>query len=133
MIKRWCIKNQRLAIITWSAVLILCTGIILPLTGTANITNLITKVQSGLVTSDSLTTGDTSNWTFAGTATISVEQCHYPMAANIKVYDSANNMTAPTANVVNIFGGNVYSVKKIINKNFCIFRQELNQYSALCI
>lgn len=57
------------AIITWSAVLILCTGMILPLTGTANATNSITNVQSGLVTSDSLTTGDTGNWTFAGTAT----------------------------------------------------------------
>ncbi|HZS74515.1 MAG TPA: fibronectin type III domain-containing protein, partial [Candidatus Nitrosotalea sp.] len=42
---------------------------VLPLTGTANATNSITKVQSGLVTSDSLTTGDTSNWTFGGTAT----------------------------------------------------------------
>src|SRR5574337_1860325 len=56
-------------IITWSAVLMLCTGMILPLTSTANATNSITKVQSGLVTSDSLTTGDTGNWTFAGTAT----------------------------------------------------------------
>ena len=56
-------------IITWSALLILCTGMVLPLTGTANATNSITKVQSGLVTSDSLTTGDTSNWTFGGTAT----------------------------------------------------------------
>ncbi len=45
----------------------------------------------------------------SGTATISVGQYHYPMAANIKVYDSANNVIASTANVVNIFGGDVYS------------------------
>ncbi|HZS74510.1 MAG TPA: fibronectin type III domain-containing protein [Candidatus Nitrosotalea sp.] len=45
----------------------------------------------------------------SGTATIPVGQYHYPMAANIKVYDSANNVIASTANAVNIFGGDVYS------------------------
>jgi hypothetical protein len=44
----------------------------------------------------------------SGTATISVGQYHYPMAANIKVYDSANNVIASTENAVNIFGGDVY-------------------------
>ena len=47
----------------------------------------------------------------SGTATISVGQYHYPLAANIKVYDSANNVIASTANVVNMFGGDAYSVR----------------------
>ncbi|HEU5487237.1 MAG TPA: hypothetical protein VFV16_00275, partial [Candidatus Nitrosotalea sp.] len=45
----------------------------------------------------------------SGTATISVGQYHYPLAATIKVYDSANNVIASTENVVNMFGGDVYS------------------------
>ncbi|CUR52276.1 exported protein of unknown function [Nitrosotalea devaniterrae] len=45
----------------------------------------------------------------SGVATISIGQYHYPMAATIKVYDSGNNVIASTANVVNMFGGDVYS------------------------
>lgn len=44
----------------------------------------------------------------AGTATISIGQYHFPMAANIKVYDSANTVIASTSSMVNIFGGDVY-------------------------
>jgi hypothetical protein len=36
----------------------------------ANATNSITKIQSGLVSSDSLTTGNLDSWTFGGTATL---------------------------------------------------------------
>src|SRR5574337_1801282 len=45
----------------------------------------------------------------SGTGTVPVGQYHYPMAASIKVYDSANNVIASTANVINMFGGDVYS------------------------
>ncbi len=47
----------------------------------------------------------------AGTATISVGQYHYPLSGTIKVYDSANNVIASTGNMVNVFGGDVYSVR----------------------
>jgi len=36
--------------------------------GTASATNSINKIQSGLVVSDPLTTGNTASWTFGGTA-----------------------------------------------------------------
>src|SRR5690242_547053 len=42
---------------------------IIPTTGTASATNSVNKVQSGLVVSDSLTTGNISSWDFGGTAT----------------------------------------------------------------
>jgi hypothetical protein len=47
----------------------------------------------------------------AGTATISVGQYHFPLSGTIKVYDSANNVIASTVGIVNVFGGDVYSVR----------------------
>ena len=43
-----------------------------------------------------------------GTATIDVGKYHYPLSANIKVYDSSNNLIA--SGPANIYGGSVYSV-----------------------
>ena len=45
-----------------------------------------------------------------GTATLDVGKYHYPLSANIKVYDSSNNMIA--SGPANIYGGNVYSVNQ---------------------
>ena len=59
--------------LTLSAVLLLVImiGIITPTIGTASAaTNSINKIQSGLVSSDSFTTGNTSGWTFGGTAAL---------------------------------------------------------------
>lgn len=43
-----------------------------------------------------------------GTVTLDVGKYHYPLSANIKVYDSSNNLIA--SGPANIYGGSVYSV-----------------------
>jgi hypothetical protein len=43
-----------------------------------------------------------------GTAIIDVGKYHFPLNANIKIYDSSNNMIV--SNSANIYGGNIYSV-----------------------
>src|SRR5947208_9819413 len=54
-----------------SSAVLLLTVIITPITGTASAaTYSINKIQSGLVVSDSLTTGNTASWTFGGTAAL---------------------------------------------------------------
>jgi len=45
-----------------------------------------------------------------GTATLDVGKYHYPLSANIKVYDSSNNLIA--SGPVNIYGGSIYSVSQ---------------------
>jgi len=51
--------------------LVIMIGIVTPTIGTASAaTNSINKIQSGLVSSDSFTTGNTSGWTFGGTAAL---------------------------------------------------------------
>jgi len=46
----------------------------------------------------------------SGTGTINVGSYHFPLAGTIKVYDGSNNVIASTSSMVNIFGGDVYSV-----------------------
>src|SRR5690242_10270690 len=46
----------------------------------------------------------------SGTGTINVGSYHFPLAGTIKVYDGSNNVIASTSSIVNIFGGDVYSV-----------------------
>jgi hypothetical protein len=46
----------------------------------------------------------------SGTATLTIGQYHFPLAAYIKVYDSRNIQIASTKSPVNIFGGDDYSV-----------------------
>ena len=55
--------------ITASLIILVLAAMIIPTTGTASATNSVNKVQSGLVVSDSLTTGNISSWDFGGTAT----------------------------------------------------------------
>jgi len=43
-----------------------------------------------------------------GTAVLDVGKYHYPLSANIKIYDSSNNLIASGS--ASIYGGNVYSV-----------------------
>jgi len=43
-----------------------------------------------------------------GTAVLDVGKYHYPLSANIKIYDSSSNLIASGA--ANIYGGNIYSV-----------------------
>jgi len=43
-----------------------------------------------------------------GTAVLDVGKYHYPLSANIKIYDSSNNLIASSS--ASIYGGNVYSV-----------------------
>ena len=50
----------------------------------------------------------------SGTATINIGQYHMPLGAYIKVYDSNGIQLASTQSPVNIFGGDVYSVKSIL-------------------
>src|SRR5579872_310020 len=51
--------------------LVIMTGMATSMMGTASAaTNSISKIQSGLVSSDLLTTGNTAGWTFGGTATL---------------------------------------------------------------
>jgi len=45
-----------------------------------------------------------------GTAILDVGKYHFPLATNIKVYDSNNAIITSTSTPVNIFGGDVYSV-----------------------
>ncbi|HXU95123.1 MAG TPA: hypothetical protein VFP45_01680, partial [Candidatus Nitrosotalea sp.] len=63
---------QRVSIIAVFLVIFSIVGIMT--TGTVNATSSFTKIQSGLVVSDSLVSGDTTGWTFGGTAT---SQSHY--------------------------------------------------------
>jgi len=44
------------------------------------------------------------------TSTIDVGAYHFPLAANIKVYDNSNNEIASTTGQANIYGGNIYTV-----------------------
>ncbi len=46
----------------------------------------------------------------SGSATINVGSYHFPLAGTIKVYDGNNNVIASTSSLVNIFGGDVYSI-----------------------
>lgn len=46
----------------------------------------------------------------SGTATLDVGEYHFPLAANIKVFDSNNAEIVSTSTPVNIVGGDVYSV-----------------------
>jgi len=55
--------------ITFSILLLVLTGMMMSTMNTANATSSISKIQSGLVVSDSLTTGNMDSWTFGGTAT----------------------------------------------------------------
>lgn len=50
----------------------------------------------------------------SGTAIMTIGQYHMPLAAYIKVYDSNGIQIASTNSPVNIFGGDVYSVKSIL-------------------
>ncbi len=50
----------------------------------------------------------------SGTATLEVGQYHMPLGAYVKVYDSNGIQLASTSSPVNIFGGDVYSVKTIL-------------------
>lgn len=51
--------------------LVIMIGMITPTIGNASAaTNSINKIQSGLVSSDSFTTGNTAGWTFGGTAAL---------------------------------------------------------------
>ena len=50
----------------------------------------------------------------SGTATLDIGQYHMPLGAYIKVYDSNGIQLASTKSPVNIFGGDVYSVKNIL-------------------
>ena len=54
--------------ITASLIILVLAVMIIPTTGTASATNSVNKIQSGLVVSDSLTTGNISSWDFGGTA-----------------------------------------------------------------
>jgi hypothetical protein len=47
----------------------------------------------------------------SGTATLTIGQYHMPLAAYIVVYDANGIELASTPNPINIFGGDVYSVK----------------------
>jgi hypothetical protein len=47
----------------------------------------------------------------SGTATLNIGQYHMPLGAYIKVYDSNGIELASTSSPVNIFGGDVYTVK----------------------
>ncbi|SMH71441.1 exported protein of unknown function [Candidatus Nitrosotalea okcheonensis] len=49
---------------------VIVIGTIAPTSTVSASTNSISKIQSGLVSSDSLTTGNTAGWTFGGTATL---------------------------------------------------------------
>jgi len=52
-------------------ILVVMIGILVPTIGIASATTgSVNKIQSGLVSSDSFTTGNTSGWTFGGTATL---------------------------------------------------------------
>ncbi|HEV2192904.1 MAG TPA: hypothetical protein VGR54_04705 [Nitrosopumilaceae archaeon] len=54
-----------------------------------------------------------------GNATVDVGKYHFPLAANIHVYDSSNTLIASTSSFVNIFGGNVYSVNPLdLSENY---------------
>ena len=46
-----------------------------------------------------------------GTAKLDVGKYHFPLAANIKAYDSNNVLITSTPTQVSIFGGDVYSVR----------------------
>jgi hypothetical protein len=50
----------------------------------------------------------------SGIATLTIGQFHMPLDAFIKVYDSLGNQLASTSSLVNIFGGDVYSVRSIV-------------------
>ena len=52
-----------------AVLLLVLTGTIIPTMGTASATSSISKTKSGLVVSDSLTTGNMNSWSFGGTAT----------------------------------------------------------------
>ncbi|MBI5697698.1 MAG: hypothetical protein HZC29_04245, partial [Thaumarchaeota archaeon] len=58
--------------------------------------------QSGSV----LATSPVSN----GMAILDVGMYHFPIAANIKVYDSNDVIVASTQNPIGMFGGDIYSV-----------------------
>lgn len=78
---------------------------------TTNETLKVTNNPSNAARADVLDASGTvlaSSPVSAGTATLSIGQYHYPMAATIKVYDSGNNVIASTSSMVNIFGGDVY-------------------------
>ncbi|TBR12255.1 MAG: fibronectin type III domain-containing protein [Candidatus Nitrosotenuis sp.] len=46
-----------------------------------------------------------------GNAVLDVGRYHFPIAANIKVYDSSNTVIASTSAISNMYGGDVYSVR----------------------
>ncbi|TLX69523.1 MAG: fibronectin type III domain-containing protein, partial [Thaumarchaeota archaeon] len=50
----------------------------------------------------------------SGTATMVIGQFHMPLSAYIKIYDSLGNQLASTSSPVNIFGGDVYTVRSTI-------------------
>ncbi len=54
--------------IVFTVLLLVLTGVMMPTMGTANATSSIDKTQSGLVVSDSLTSGNLDSWTLDGTA-----------------------------------------------------------------
>src|SRR5438094_1595706 len=45
-----------------------------------------------------------------GTATVDVGKYHFPLSANIIVYDSSNSPIASTTHLFHIYGGDVYTV-----------------------
>jgi hypothetical protein len=47
----------------------------------------------------------------SGSAILDVGKYHFPLAANIKVYDSNNSVITSTSSPANIFGGDIYAVK----------------------
>ena len=49
------------------------------------------------------------------TATLNVGEFHFPLAVYIKIYDSLGNQLASTSSPVNIFGGDVYTVRSNVS------------------
>jgi hypothetical protein len=46
-----------------------------------------------------------------GNAALDVGRYHFPLAADIKVYDSGNAVVASTSTITNVYGGDTYSVR----------------------
>ena len=64
------IKSDHVTLASVVVLLVILIGVMTLTIDTISATNSINKTQSGLVSSDSFTTGNTANWTFGGTATL---------------------------------------------------------------